>query len=200
MQPHLELETTAFEPGQLPDLDAPQVALAGRSNVGKSSLINCLAGRRQLARISSTPGKTRSINFYRVTPGDFYLVDLPGYGYAKTSKTERAHWGKLIERYIESSQGLRALALLIDARHTPQKLDLDLLGFVQARNIPHLAVLTKTDKCRQKDLSQRRREWSDLLKDTAPLFFSSKTGRGREALWDRIRRFVSDPRTSGIRT
>ena len=195
MQPHLELETTAFEPGQLPGLDEPQVALAGRSNVGKSSLINCLAGRKQLARISSTPGKTRSVNFYRVTPGDFYLVDLPGYGYAKISKTERAQWARLIERYVEHSKGLRAIALLIDARLTPQKLDLDLLGYVQAKGIPHLAVLTKTDKCKQKDISQRQREWADLLKGAAPLLFSSKTGRGREALWTRIREFVSDSGT-----
>ncbi len=191
MQPHLELETTAFEPGQLPGLDEPQVALAGRSNVGKSSLINCLAGRKQLARISSTPGKTRSVNFYRVTPGDYYLVDLPGYGYAKISKTERAHWAKLIERYVESSQSLRAIVLLIDARLTPQKLDLDLLAFVQGRNIPHLAVLTKVDKCKQKDLAQRNKEWSPLLGGATPLSFSSKTGRGREALWNRIRELVS---------
>jgi len=191
MQPHLELETTAFEPGQLPGLDEPQVALAGRSNVGKSSLINCLAGRKQLARISSTPGKTRSVNFYRVTPGDYYLVDLPGYGYAKISKTERAHWAKLIERYVESSQSLQAIVLLIDARLTPQKLDLDLLAFVQSRNIPHLAVLTKVDKCKQKDLAQRNKEWSSLLGGATPLPFSSKTGRGREALWNRIRELVS---------
>lgn len=190
MQPHLTLETTAFSPDQLPSLEPPQVALAGRSNVGKSSLINCLAGRRQLAKTSATPGKTRSINFYRASPGDFFLVDLPGYGYARTSKAERAAWAKFIERYVESSQGLRAVALLIDSRHTPQKLDLDLLGYVQSRNIPHMAVLTKADKCKQKDLAQRTREWTDLLRGGVPLPFSSKTGRGRDALWARIREYV----------
>ena len=187
MQPHLELTVTAFEPKQLPDLSEPQVALAGRSNVGKSSLINCLAGRKQLARISSTPGKTRSLNFYQVTPGEYYLVDLPGYGYAKCSKTERAKWAKLIERYIDSTQSLRAVVLLIDARLPPQKLDLELLAFVQGRSLPHLAVLTKVDKCKQKDLAQRAREWSELLHGTAPLPFSSKTGRGRDKLWKHIR-------------
>ena len=183
MPRQLELTTTAFLANQIPVLDRPQVALAGRSNVGKSSLVNALAGRRKLARTSATPGKTRSLNFFRVTPDDFYLVDLPGYGYARCSKAERESWGKLIEHYLNSTQTLNAVALLIDSRHPPQKPDLELLAFVQSRRIPVVVVLTKADKTKQVELSKRRKEWSALAPGSSPLPFSSVTGLGRDALW-----------------
>ncbi|MGE4292588.1 MAG: ribosome biogenesis GTP-binding protein YihA/YsxC [Desulfovibrio sp.] len=192
MNRSLELVKTVFEPNQLEVLDAPQVALAGRSNVGKSSLVNCLAGRKSLARISSTPGKTRSLNFYLVKPDDFFLVDLPGYGYAKTSKTERAKWGKLIERYVTGTRMLTCMAVLLDSRLPPQRIDLELVAYLKSMGIPLLAVLTKADKCKQKDLAQRVSEWRDLLgADSVPLPFSSKTGRGRDKLWNLLAESVS---------
>lgn len=182
----LELLATAFTPSQIPKLDRPQVALAGRSNVGKSSLVNRLAGRRQLARTSSTPGKTRSLNFFRVLPDEFYLVDLPGYGYARCPKAERESWAKLIEYFLHSAPTLTAVALLVDARLQPQKLDLELLAFVQARRLPVLTVLTKADKCKQAELAKRRMEWSALAPGSSPLSFSSLTGHGADELWRRL--------------
>jgi GTP-binding protein len=188
----LELIKTVFEINQLEALDAPQVALAGRSNVGKSSLVNCLAGRKALARISATPGKTRSLNFYLVHPDNFYLVDLPGYGYAKTSKVERAKWGRLIEKYVQDTPQLQAVAVLLDGRIPPQKIDLELVAYLKAAGIPLIPVLTKVDKCKQKDLAKRVHEWRDLLgTDNTPVQFSSKTGRGREKLWDKLAEAVT---------
>ncbi len=179
----LELLSTVFTPAQLERYPEPQIALAGRSNVGKSSLINCLAGRKKLAKISSTPGKTRSLNFYQVNPENFFLVDFPGYGYAKISKKERAKWGELIDHYLRDTRELRAVGVLLDSRLSPQKLDLELVGYLQAIKIPIIAVLTKADKCKQRELAARQKEWKDILKGPAPLIFSAKTGKGREKLW-----------------
>ena len=143
VQPTLTLMATTFNKDQLQaQLDAlkirnaPQIALAGRSNVGKSSLVNALARRRQLAKISATPGKTRSINFYWVEPDNFALVDLPGYGYARCSHEERRHWAKLIEYYLTDRQELKALALLLDCRIAPQALDRDLAD-AHKLNVPN---------------------------------------------------------------
>jgi len=180
----LELETTAYTVDQIPEGDAPQVALAGRSNVGKSSLINCLGGRKKLAKISSTPGKTRSINFFRVRPGGYHLVDLPGYGYAKCSKKERDAWAKVIEHYFTTSPFLKKVAVLLDCRLDPQQNDLDMTAYIQNLGIPLLAVLTKADKVKQRERSKRQSQWREMLKqDKNPLLFSSKTGMGRDALW-----------------
>ena len=127
----LTLETTAYTLDQLLALPEAQIALAGRSNVGKSSLINALAGRKKLAKVSATPGKTRSVNFYRVEPYKFYLVDLPGYGYARASHEERRKWAKLLEHYLADCKTLKALALLLDCRLPPQKLELELESFAR---------------------------------------------------------------------
>ena len=136
--PTLTLEATTFNKPQLQEplsvleqRQEAQIALAGRSNVGKSSLVNALARRKQLAKISATPGKTRSINFYRVAPDGFSLVDLPGYGYAKCSQEERKSWAKLIENYLTNTPTLKALALLLDCRIPPQALDRDLADFAR---------------------------------------------------------------------
>ena len=151
--PTLTLEATTFNKPQLQEQlsvleqrQEAQIALAGRSNVGKSSLVNALARRKQLAKISATPGKTRSINFYRVAPDGFSLVDLPGYGYAKCSQEERKSWAKLIEYYLTNTPTLKALALLLDCRIPPQALDRDLADFARGHGIPLLPVLTKADK------------------------------------------------------
>ncbi|MFW5487490.1 MAG: ribosome biogenesis GTP-binding protein YihA/YsxC [Desulfovibrio sp.] len=164
--------------------DVPQIAVAGRSNVGKSSLINCLAGRKKLAKISSTPGKTRSVNLYQAAPGDYYIVDLPGYGYARCSKAERNKWAELIGRYLAETPGLRAVAVLMDSRLNPQELDLEMVSYVHQSGLDIIAILTKADKCKQKDLAKRQAQWADFLRTGGkPMVFSSKTGRGRDKLW-----------------
>lgn len=188
MHTFLELACTAYTKAQLDVPPLPQVALAGRSNVGKSSLLNRLAGRKALAKVSSTPGKTRSVNFFRVSPGDFYLVDLPGYGYARAAKTERAAWAGLIGAFLAGSADLRAVAVLLDSRLPPQRLDMDMVGYLIRADIPILAVLTKADKCKQVDLAQRRRQWAALLPGgAAPLTVSAKTGLGIAELWAALR-------------
>ena len=190
----LELAATVYEPGQMPDFPQTQIALAGRSNVGKSSLINCLAGRKALAKISSTPGKTRSLNFYRVLPEDFFLVDLPGYGFARTSKTEKAKWGRLIEAYLTGRTRPAAVACLLDSRLPPQRLDLEMAAFLTQNGIPLLAVLTKADKCKQRECAERQRQWREILRlATPPVCVSSKTGRGREELWRELARAAGIP-------
>lgn len=195
--PTLTLEATTFNKAQLQEqldkLDErqeAQIALAGRSNVGKSSLVNALARRKQLAKISATPGKTRSINFYRVAPDEFFIVDLPGYGYAKCSQEERKSWAKLIEYYLTEAPRLKALALLLDCRIPPQALDRDLADFARAHGIALLPVLTKADKCTQIERAKRQQEWSRLLGGVAPLPVSAKDGRGVDVLWADLRRMA----------
>lgn len=198
MNRSLTIVKTAFEADQMTGLDLPQVALAGRSNVGKSSLINYLAGRRQLAKTSATPGKTRSINFYAVSPLNYYLVDLPGYGYARCSKAERDKWAKLIDRYVQGNRLLRGMAVLLDCRLEPQQNDLNLTAWLQHLNLPMLAVLTKADKCTQKERARRQRQWADLLgSQQPPLLFSAKSGQGREGLWTRLDALVSPEDAAG---
>ncbi|MHC1751470.1 ribosome biogenesis GTP-binding protein YihA/YsxC [Humidesulfovibrio sp.] len=179
-----DLVKTAYVISQMEPSDEPQVALAGRSNVGKSSLINCLAGRKALAKVSSTPGKTQSVNFFRIAPGGYTLVDLPGYGYARRSQTERAKWGTLIEHFLKGNPGLKAVAVLLDVRITPQQSDLEMVSWLRHQGIPILPVLTKCDKVNQREQAARQREWRDLLGGAAtPICFSSVSKQGREALW-----------------
>jgi len=184
--PTLTLEATAFTLDQLQKADSPQIALAGRSNVGKSSLINALAGRKQLAKTSATPGKTRSVNYYRVQPDNFYLVDLPGYGYAKCSKTEQERWAALIENYLVSAKALRGLVLLLDSRLPPQKSDLAMLAFAMSHSVGLIPILTKADKCSRNDLQKRRKEWSALL-PVAPIITSSADRVGLDDVWQAMR-------------
>ena len=174
---------------KMPETGRPEVAFAGKSNVGKSSLINGLMNRKSLARTSSQPGKTQTINFYNINKF-MYLVDLPGYGYAKCSQEERKSWAKLIEYYLTNTPALKALALLLDCRIPPQALDRDLADFARGHGIPLLPVLTKADKCTQVERSKRQQEWSRLLNGVMPLPVSSKDMRGIDALWRELRRFV----------
>ncbi|WP_457571321.1 ribosome biogenesis GTP-binding protein YihA/YsxC [Desulfovulcanus sp.] len=184
MQSQLSLIKTIYTLDQLEIMPKPQIALAGRSNVGKSSLINCLAGRKALAKTSSTPGKTRSLNFYLVHPEDFYLVDLPGYGYARCSKKEREKWARLIEQYFKNNELLKAVVIIIDARLTPQALDLELATYIQNMGLKLIPVLTKADKCKQKQKNSIQKTWQELLGlADPPLLFSSKTGQGKSKLW-----------------
>ena len=182
MNPVLTLETTAYTLEQLISLAEPQIALAGRSNVGKSSLINALAGRKKLAKVSATPGKTRSVNYYKVTPHDFYLVDLPGYGYARASHSEREKWAHLLERYLVECRSLKALALLLDSRLEPQALDKNLASFARTNGLNIVPVLTKADKCSQRERANRQNEWQELL-GTRPVATSSSNRYGIDNLW-----------------
>lgn len=185
----LELEVTAFNAPQvdvhlavLAERVEAQIAFAGRSNVGKSSLLNALGGRKNLARISSTPGKTRSVNFYHVTPGDYTLADLPGYGYARCSQGERQSWAKLINHYLTTAPGLRGLALLLDCRLDPQQLDRDLANYARDHGITLMPILTKADKCTQTEQATRRKQWAAILDGVAPHVVSAVNRRGIEAL------------------
>ncbi|EMG38853.1 ribosome biogenesis GTP-binding protein YsxC/EngB [Desulfocurvibacter africanus PCS] len=183
----IRLTGTIYTPDQLSLPDVPQIALAGRSNVGKSSLINALAGTKKLAKVSGTPGKTRSINLYHVSPAGYYLVDLPGYGYARCSKQERQSWASLIDAYISKATSLCAVAMLIDCRHSPQLLDLELGSYLRQIGMPILVVLTKADQCKQAERAKRQREWTEILGEIhRPVPFSARTGQGREELWQAL--------------
>lgn len=182
----LSLEATAYTLDQLQFDDTPQIALAGRSNVGKSSLINALAGRKQLAKTSATPGKTRSVNYYRAQPDNFFLVDLPGYGYARCGKAEQERWAALIEQYLVTAKALRGLVLLLDCRLPPQKSDIALLSFATANGIPLIPILTKADKCTQAERQKRRKDWAALL-PAAPIITSSARRIGLDSLWAAMR-------------
>lgn len=186
--PRLILEQTLYTLNQLKSAapESAHIALAGRSNVGKSSLINALAKRKQLAKVSSTPGKTRSVNLYKVDPQGFYLTDLPGYGYAKRSKSERELWADLIEKYLVECENLVAVAVLLDCRLEPQEADKMMVQFALAHNIPIIPVLTKADKCTQKERSERISQWTVLIPRAKPLAVSSHTGMGLEKLWKKL--------------
>lgn len=178
----LELKNTAYTTDQLPVYEEPQIAFVGRSNVGKSSLLNALAGRKKLAKVSANPGKTRSVNFYFVNPWNFYLVDLPGYGYARASHEERRKWATVLENYLLNTKELRGMALLLDCRLPPQQIDIDLSVFAMNANIPVLPVLTKTDKCKQSEKSRREQEWQNIL-GKKPLAVSAQRHSGLDKLW-----------------
>ena len=148
-----ELEAVAVKPSQYPEDNMKEIAFAGRSNVGKSSLLNLLTNRKSLARVSGSPGKTRTINFYRIND-EFRIVDLPGYGYAKASKAEQATWGEMMERYLENRQGLIIVTQLVDVRHAPSKQDLQMYEYLRYYHLDGLVVLTKADKVSRNELNK----------------------------------------------
>ena len=182
MMPELSLKTTAYTMSQLIRTNAPQIAVVGRSNVGKSSLINALSGQKNIAKVSSTPGKTRSINYFFVRPYDFYIVDLPGYGYARASHEERNKWNKIIEKYLTNNSELAALMLLLDCRLEPQGLDRKMANYALEKKIKVIPVLTKIDKCTQQQRKKTEQEWSVIL-GTQPLLISSPSKTGILELW-----------------
>ncbi len=187
--PTLELLATLYTLEQLENAvhDMPQLALAGRSNVGKSSLINALARRKKLAKVSSEPGKTRSVNLFQVRPDGFCLTDLPGYGYARRGHEERRNWAALIQKYLEETKTLRALVLLIDCRIPTQESDRMMAEFARSRNLPVIAVLTKADKCTLKERSAQQKIWAAILGGQKPVAVSSVTKLGIDELWERLR-------------
>ncbi len=180
---------TAVRPDQYPGSSIPEVAFAGRSNVGKSSIINALLNRRGLARVAATPGKTREINFYNID-GCMYLVDLPGYGYASVSKEKRSSWGQIIETYLNMRLQLKLLILLVDIRHKPSDDDRIMYDWICSRNVPHLVVATKLDKITRSQVKARLQEIKTTLgvdDDGEILPFSSETKQGRDELWGRVK-------------
>ncbi|HWG35779.1 MAG TPA: ribosome biogenesis GTP-binding protein YihA/YsxC [Gemmatimonadaceae bacterium] len=173
--------------GWRPDLDLPEIAFAGRSNVGKSSLLNKLLKRRSFVRVSKTPGRTREINFFKVN-GTFLLADLPGYGYAKVSKTRSAEWGPLIESYLRSTKQLRGVVQLLDVRHDPTEDDRQMLDFLAEVSVPVMFVATKTDKLSQAAAKRRVQELAIMLQvdEDHIIPFSAQTGAGRDELAEAI--------------
>ena len=164
---------------QLPQSTSPEIAFSGRSNVGKSSLLNKLFNRKSLARVSSVPGKTITINFYNVD--DCKFVDLPGYGYAKLSKTERDRFGELMEGYFQSGRNIKLVVQLVDMRHTPAQDDFGMIDFMQQMNIPFIIACTKADKLKVKEFQKREREIKqelNMVDEGLIVPFSSQTGLG----------------------
>lgn len=169
--------------GWKPTSELPEIAFSGRSNVGKSSLLNKLVRRKALARVSATPGKTREINFFRVNDA-FHLVDLPGYGYARVSKSAREAWRPLIEEYLQTSEHLRGVVQLIDARHPPSADDLRMMDFLASVGVPTIVVATKVDKLSKAERGQTLAALAARLgiEDEQLIPFSARSGEGRDEL------------------
>lgn len=185
---NVNLETVCGITSTIPDNMLDEVAFAGKSNVGKSSLINALMNRKSYARISATPGKTQTINFYNINE-EMYLVDLPGYGYAKVSEKEKVQWGKLIERYLNGSTQLKAIFLLIDIRHEPSANDKMMYSWIVEQGFQPIIIATKLDKLKRSQIQKHVkmvREGLDLVPGTKIIPFSSTTKQGRDEIWELI--------------
>jgi len=188
-----EFVTGAAHPSQFPASVLPEVAFAGKSNVGKSSLIGALLGRKRLVKISSTPGKTREINFFLVN-GAFFFVDLPGYGYAQAPKHVQRGWQALLEAYLTGRNALRGAVLIVDARHDPGPLDVQMKVFLAAHRVPILVVAHKADKLPRGRLPERLNAVARALElPQPPLACSSRTGEGRDALWALLAAWLTAP-------
>lgn len=183
---NVELTISAVSPAQYPDEGFPEIALSGRSNVGKSSLINTLINRKGLARTSSQPGKTQTLNFYNIE-SELYFVDVPGYGYAKVSKKDREKWGQMIERYFSDRPVLSGVISLVDGRHEPTELDCQMIDFLHYYDLPILVCATKMDKIPRgkwnRTESQIRKKLALNPQDEIVLF-SSVTKDGKEEVWN----------------
>ena len=184
--------------GWRPEPSLPEIAFAGRSNVGKSSLINSLVRRKKLARVSNTPGRTREINFFSVND-EFVLADLPGYGYARISKEQKAAWRPLIESYLRSSPALRGIVQLLDVRHDPTGEDDEMLDFLAELGAPTIVVLTKTDKLRPREAEERSAAIATGLglPDDQVIRFSARTGAGRDELAEAVVELSRTPKLEG---
>ena len=188
----INLETVCGVTSVLPQNEHFEIAFAGKSNVGKSSLINSLVNRKSYARTSSEPGKTQTINFYNINDA-LYFVDLPGYGYAKVSAELKAKWGKLIEKYLTTSEKLRIIFLLVDIRHAPSQNDIDMYNFIVNSGFNPIIIATKLDKIKRSQLSKHLkiiRTGLNLIPDTPIIPFSSQTKQGRDELWELIDEYL----------
>lgn len=187
-----EFIISAVQPSQYPIDALPEVALAGRSNVGKSSLINKMINRKNLARTSSQPGKTQTLNYYLINQ-DLYFVDLPGYGYAKVSKSERERWGVFIDRYLREREELKLVMQLVDLRHPPSKDDQAMFEWLCANDTPRIVVATKADKIPKGKWQKHAkivRETLGMDKAEPLILFSSETGMGKDELWSYIEKMI----------
>lgn len=191
-----EFVISAVGPSQYPEDALPEIALAGRSNVGKSSLINRMISRKNLARTSSQPGKTQTLNYYRINQ-DLYFVDLPGYGYAKVSKTKREQWGKFIEDYLMNRETLKLVLQLVDLRHPPSKDDQAMYEWLQHNDVPVCVVATKADKIPKSKWAHHGkivRETLGMPKGGGLLLFSSEEGMGKDELWTILENAIGYPK------
>lgn len=194
----VNLETVCGITSTLPDNRLPEIAFAGKSNVGKSSLINGIMNRKSLARTSSQPGKTQTINFYNVND-TFYLVDLPGYGYAKANQQVKAQWGKMIERYLHSSKQLKAVFLLVDIRHDPSANDKQMYQWMRHYGYHPIIIATKLDKINRSQIQKQVkaiRGGLEAEKDTVVIPYSSLSKQGREDIYELLDRLLV-PETDG---
>ena len=196
---NVNLEIVCGVTSKVPDTAYAEVAFSGKSNVGKSSLINALMNRKALARTSAQPGKTQTINFYNINDA-MYLVDLPGYGYAKASEEVKAKWGKMIENYLHTSKQLKAVFLLIDIRHDPSANDRMMYEWMVYQGFAPIIIATKLDKIKRSQLQKQIkliRETLEVEKDTIVIPFSAETKQGREEIWNLIDEIRSDAEESG---
>jgi len=186
------IEISAVSAKQYPKTNLPEIALAGRSNVGKSSFINRMLGRKNLVRTSSKPGKTRTLNFYRINDA-FYFVDVPGYGYAKVSKKERAKWGRMMEEYFNAREQLQLIVQIIDSRHKPTEDDIRMFEYVHYIQVPLLVIATKVDKLKK---SVRKKQLNKLQStiqqyaDVGIIPFSAETGENKERIWNVLSQYI----------
>lgn len=182
---HVNLETVCGITSTIPDHKLPEIAFAGKSNVGKSSLINTLMNRKSLARVSEKPGKTQTINFYNINDA-LYLVDLPGYGFARVPESERAKWGKMIEHYLHTSKQLKAVFLLVDIRHRPSGNDKMMYDWMVHQGFHPIIIATKLDKLKRSQISKCIKDVKEGLGTTPEdilIPFSSATKQGRDEIW-----------------
>lgn len=185
---NIEFMLSAASPKQYPVPDRPEIALAGRSNVGKSSFINTMTNHKKIARISSKPGKTQQLNYYNLD-NSLYLVDVPGYGYAKVSKTERSRWQKQLADYFIQRENLEAVFLLVDFRHRPSKDDINMKDFLDQCQVPYFIIATKADKVKKNQWQnhlQAIKEDLDLVTEDQILPYSSANREGRDEAWEVI--------------
>ena len=188
----VNLETVCGITSKLPENLLPEFAFAGKSNVGKSSLINGLMNRKSYARTSSQPGKTQTINFYNINE-QLYFVDLPGYGYAKVSMELRAKWGKMIERYLKKSEQLKLIFLLVDIRHEPSENDKDMYDWIVHNGFQPIVIATKLDKINRSQIAKQTkliRTSLKMPKEGILIPFSAETKAGRDEIWQKIEEFL----------
>lgn len=193
----VELETVCGITSTFPENEHPEFAFAGKSNVGKSSLINALMNRKSLARTSSQPGKTQTINFYNIND-ELYYVDLPGYGYAKVAVEVKAKWGKMIERYLKNAPMLKCVFLLIDIRHDPSENDKLMYDWIVSNGYHPIIIATKLDKLKRSQVQKHVKMVRDGLgidKDGIVIPFSAETKQGREDIWELIGRLMAGETT-----
>ena len=189
---NVSLETVCGITSTLPENSLPEFAFAGKSNVGKSSLINALINRKALARTSAQPGKTQTINFYNVEE-QLYFVDLPGYGYAKVSQEIKEKWGKMIERYLQKSKQLKLVFLLIDIRHEPSANDKNMYEWIEYNGFEPIIIATKLDKINRSQVQKHvkmLRTGLGLKKETVLIPFSAETKQGKEEIWEIIESYL----------